>query len=313
MLVCPACGEEAASDQATWCEACGADLGGSVGAVGGPSCVECGASSDLIMDGFCGQCGRKQPGPRDHLAEALDGVAAVTDKGLRHHHNEDAFAIGVVEQGWVAVVCDGVSSTDHSDDASQGAADAARDRLVGDLAGIDVGDAASLEAAMVAAVDAAQAAAARVEYVEDGRGPASTTIVSAALLQTTDGFRSVVGWLGDSRAYWVDADETVQLTVDDEIDGSISRWLGRDAGDVTPSVHIADHPANRAERGRRHLLVCTDGLWRYADTTDAMEQLVADSAGENVDPAGLAESLVDHAVEAGGHDNVTVAVIAAAR
>ena len=129
---CPVCGE-AGAEGAQWCEACGASFDGAVGAITGAPCVDCGADHSEIIEGYCAVCGRKQPGERDHLIESIDGIVGVTDRGLRHSKNEDGFAIGRSGDALVAVVCDGVSTTDNSDDVSIAAAQAARDLLVAEL------------------------------------------------------------------------------------------------------------------------------------------------------------------------------------
>ena len=53
------------------------------------------------------------PSPRDHSEVNLGPAAGVSDRGLRHHRNEDAMALAAEEQSpngpvVVAVVCDGV-------------------------------------------------------------------------------------------------------------------------------------------------------------------------------------------------------------
>jgi serine/threonine protein phosphatase PrpC len=55
------------------------------------------------------------------------------------------------------------------------------------------------------------------------------------------------------------------------------------------------------------VVVCTDGLWNYAEAADEMAQAVpADAAAR---PLHTARVLVGHALDGGGHDNVTVAVV----
>ncbi|MGA9831323.1 MAG: serine/threonine protein phosphatase, partial [Trebonia sp.] len=65
-------------------------------------------------DGNCPSCGRKVPVSRDHAEIDLRLLAGVTDRGLRHHRNEDAMALATAAgpNGRVAlaVVSDGVSS-----------------------------------------------------------------------------------------------------------------------------------------------------------------------------------------------------------
>ena len=129
MKTCPQCTAEAPLDD-RFCEECGAHLGGPSGAPG--ECAKCGAGIDEIdEDGYCSACGiRREPPARDHFERVVsDGFAGITDRGLRHHRNEDFFMIDVInvdtaESAHVIVVCDGVSSTSEADKGSEAAADA---------------------------------------------------------------------------------------------------------------------------------------------------------------------------------------------
>ncbi len=332
---CPACGESAAPG-ATWCEACGAAItdgdlaggsgGGGLGPLIGPECVDCGAAHEHIHEGYCGQCGRKQPARRDHLREDLGRVVAVTDRGKRHHQNEDAFAIGVVGERLVAVVCDGVSTTDNPQDASLAAAIAARDGLVHELTAGET----DYQAALARAVEVAQAAAAGVPTVVGGHGPASTTFVATIVVPDPDAevIRTWTAWLGDSRAYWLhrspdDELAVTQLTVDDSwaLDQialgamseeaafadpraqSITRWLGADAIGVEPTIQAFEHDVG----GK--LLSCSDGLWKYVPTEATLAELIA-AESEAADNLALAEALVKFANDSGGHDNTTIVIAA---
>lgn len=307
--ICPACGELGAPG-AKWCEACGADFAGEHSAVDGPPCVDCGALHAEIFDGYCSMCGRKQPAERDHLVEVLGELAAVTDRGKRHHQNEDHFAIGQSGDSVVVVVCDGVSTTDFPEQASLLAAKAARDSLVDSLdAGVT-----DIEAALAEATAAAQQKAASVELKPGGEGPASTTFVATVLRPDPSDptlMRSWTAWLGDSRAYWVQDDPddesgselvVTQLTVDDVIGPSISRWLGGDAGDTTPSIQAFEHDAG----GR--LLSCSDGLWKYVPEAEELAALISRFDAEVETSLELVEALAAFANEQGGHDNTTVVI-----
>src|SRR2546429_7509589 len=68
------------------------------------------------------------PSARDHAEVDLGPAAGVSDRGLRHHRNEDAMALAAEQApdgpAVVAVVCDGVSSSARPDGASPGAAPA---------------------------------------------------------------------------------------------------------------------------------------------------------------------------------------------
>src|SRR5947199_4519123 len=100
------------------------------------------------------------PSSRDHAEVDLGPAAGVSDRGLRHHRNEDAMALAAEQApdgpAVVAVVCDGVSSSARPDEASQVAAQAALPVLVAAVqAGGDHGEAsqAAEEAARLATAD----------------------------------------------------------------------------------------------------------------------------------------------------------------
>lgn len=320
---CPQCGEVGAGD-AQWCEACGADYAGQHEALEGPSCVDCGAEHEHIADGYCGQCGRKQPGLRDHLTEDAGAVVAATDRGKRHHQNEDAFAIGFVEDRLIAVVCDGVSTTNNPEDASLAAANAARDHLV---AALEAGE-TDYHAMLVASTAAAQDAASAVPAGDGRNGPASTTFVATLVTPDPDAglIRTWTAWLGDSRSYWIsyDADDALvvtQLTTDDvwahhqvtsgemsEDEAladpraqSITKWLGADAVSTNPTIQVFEHDPGG------WLLSCSDGLWKYVSTEAALADLLKQHASLQ-SAVELAETLVAFANESGGHDNTTVVI-----
>lgn len=285
-------------------------------------CPACGAGR-VGADGYCEECGRAGPRERDHMEEALGGVAAVTDLGLRHHRNEDAFAVSATalpdgSPAVVAVVCDGVSSASRPDEASATAAEVAQESLLAALPRGVSGQQAMHDALLAAA--AAVAALGDETTRVPGRNAPACTIVSAI----TTGGTLTVGWVGDSRVYWVPADESAaaaRLTEDDswaaqmvaagllsEADAmkdhrahAITAWLGADAGEVEP--HTASFKPDRPGV----VIVCTDGLWNYAEAAEDMARLLPDGASGA--PLASARGLVRHALDAGGHDNVTVAVI----
>jgi len=324
--ICPTCSEVAPGD-AKFCEACGTDLVGGEPLAAAPEptaaatepCVSCGADPSEIDDGYCSMCGTKQPAPRDHLEEDLIWIASVSDKGLRHHHNEDAAAISVADDAAVAVVCDGVSSTSRPEEASELAVDHIRDLLV---QAVESG--AAIEEAMRDAIESAHHQVAALADGGPGEAP-SCTVVAAVLQPGDDGeLHATLGWLGDSRAYWVNdaADgslEATQLTVDhswaidqqalgtldeeaiaaDSRAHSITRWLGADSTDHTPDII-----AHRATSGR--LLLCTDGLWNYAAEGPAMAELLGRFPGTTLHTS---QELVTFAKDSGGHDNITVALV----
>ncbi|PJE94638.1 serine/threonine protein phosphatase [Streptomyces carminius] len=285
-------------------------------------CVACGTGA-VGGDGHCEHCGHRRPRERDHLERTVPGVAAVSDRGLRHHRNEDSFAVASAglpdgSAAPVAVVCDGVSSATRPDEASAAAAEAACASLLAALPhGTDPREA--MRAALAAAAGAVGDLAARTP-ADPARNAPACTIVGAVVT----GEILTVGWVGDSRAYWVPEDRSTQparLTEDDswaaqmvaaglmeEAEAyadprahAITGWLGADAHEIDP--HTASFTPDRPGV----VVVCTDGLWNYAESAEEMTSVVAPDA--RTEPLRCARQLVGHALDGGGHDNVTVAVV----
>jgi serine/threonine protein phosphatase PrpC len=286
-----------------------------------PSAGQCTCGGTFDADGWCDRCGQRAPSERDHLVVTVSPqLAAVSDKGRHHPRNEDAFALSLNGQRSVLVVCDGVSSATDSDLAAVAAADTARDVMT---AAPPAPDAASPAAQVEYYSDlwsqAAHAANAEVALVAQhvgGQNPPSCTFAAAVV----DGDLVVAAWIGDSRVYWLGDDGTaLQLSVDDswateqvehglprevaEADPqahSITRWMGADAADPTPSC------GSLAAPGAGWVLVCSDGLWNYCSGAADLVALVRKY--ETLDPTRLAGDLVDWANEEGGHDNITAAL-----
>ncbi|MFJ5075931.1 PP2C family serine/threonine-protein phosphatase [Streptomyces sp. NPDC088553] len=296
----------------------------------GPAlCVACRAGR-VDTDGYCENCGHAQPRERDHMERELGSVAAVSDRGLRHHRNEDAFAVSATtlpdgSPATLAIVCDGVSSATRPDEASAAAAEAAGASL---LAALPRGThpQQAMHEAIVAAAEAVNSLA--EEPGQDGaehdphrhRNAPACTIVGSVV---ADGLL-VVGWVGDSRVYWVPDDRATpaaRLTEDDswaaqmvaaglmneaeayadERAHAITGWLGADAYELDP--HTAAFKPDRSGV----VVVCTDGLWNYAEGADDMARVVPADASDR--PLHSAQVLVGHALDGGGHDNITVALV----
>ncbi|MGC9499082.1 PP2C family serine/threonine-protein phosphatase [Streptomyces sp. WG7] len=295
-------------------------------AADGKVCVACRAGR-VDDDGYCETCGHAQPRERDHMEQESGPVAAVSDRGLRHHRNEDAFSVGCTAlpdgaPATVAIVCDGVSSATRPDDASLAASRTAGQSL---LAALPRGThpQQAMHDAIVAASHAVNAladepATAR-EQAPHQNAPACTlvgAVVTAGLL--------VVGWVGDSRVYWVPVDRSTppaRLTEDDswaaqmvaanlmseaeayadERAHAITGWLGADAYELEP--HTASFKPDRPGV----VVVCTDGLWNYAESAEEMAEVMPLDAATR--PLHSARVLVGHALDGGGHDNVTVALL----
>lgn len=321
---CPACGS--AIDIADgFCENCGRDLlvtrsdwdahlrerSTSL------KCESCG-SAEVSADSYCQQCGVKAPAPQDRVEFALGPVAGVSDRGRRGHTNEDAMALATLRHPseWdktgcvVAVVCDGISTARRPETASLAAAQAGLEAIIARLRGGD-----GFEAATHAGATEGAAAVRELARPEDGNNPPSCTYVSAVVSAEL----ITIGWLGDSRAYWLDAQGgSACLTIDDSWAAhmvtaglltadeafadarahTLIRWVGADATDTEPRVRSFRPP------GPGVVLVCSDGLWNYLP--DAGQLAAAALPLAVTDQLAAAKSLTQIALDAGGRDNITV-------
>ena len=354
-VACPACAAELVAGT-RFCEACGHDLttdapgltgvpgagaaepsdvdaeaGGTVAepAVGGndlsagPGCVRCGA--EVGPDGYCTSCGHRALEPV--TVDDRGAFAYAGHRGRRHARNEDSCGLGVTGEGWpVLVVSDGVSASPNPHKASAAAVTAATRRLVGrPFTGPDD---------LVEAVGEAHAAASDVapdgdpHWPEDGSHPACTIVVAVATPSVVH-----VANVGDARAHLLTPAEggwsAVQLSTDDSVAAQavaqgievevalalpgghgITGWLGADAPEPRP--HVESRPVAPGDV----LLACSDGLWNYAATDEAMSALVSivlappgDPAAPLAEPLGpQCERLVSWANDQGGSDNITVAL-----
>ena len=164
------------------------------------ACPNC-QDSTISPEGYCESCGYKVPSGRDHVELDLGLVAGVTDRGIRHTRNEDAMALATANASGgpvaLAVVCDGVSTSSNPDEASQKASQSAVQVLLG-----AVRSGADLAQASARAVMAAQKALLDMAEEADLFGNAPSATFVSAVVTTSE---ATVCWLGDSRAYWIDA------------------------------------------------------------------------------------------------------------
>ena len=255
-------------------------------------------------------------------AAARGDVACASHIGLRHETNQDAAALGIDGSGHhiVLVVADGVSSTEGAEECARVASHTARDYLTATMdQGLPIND------------DDTVTLFERTfqkthEAVVSGSGPIGACTLAAAVA-THD--RIVVGNIGDTRTYWFPDDgDPVRLSIDDsmaqaQMDLGLSReeaergmgahaitkWIGASATDVAPRV-MAYKPQQSG-----WLLVCSDGLWNHVPDAGDLARLMADLVSKahtddhgHASPAGVANGLIAHANNCGGHDNITVAL-----
>jgi PPM family protein phosphatase len=316
---CAACEAPVLADD-RFCEACGAAIGAIAADLGNP-CGACGAPPGAVdADGYCTVCGVRETRERERTELDLAVAAAVSEQGRTHRRNEDAFHVERVDGGGVvAVVCDGISTAASGDAAARAAAAAAGAVLARALRDGTASEDGTLQAAAADAARAARDAVRTVPWtMRSDLALPSCTLVCAACRPG----EVVVGWVGDSRAYWLTGDEGRQLTVDhswaseqvrdgllepdeaaaDHRAHAITRWIGDDA--PSDALQVTAFRPN----GRGRLVLCSDGLWNYAPAAGDLAEIL-DGMGQDAPPADVARRLADAAMARGGRDDVTVAVI----
>lgn len=255
--------------------------------------------------------------PGDHDEADMKAAAAVTDRGLRHARNEDAYALAREGEHFAAVVCDGVSSSANPDLAAGTAAGAMIEVLATVLAREQWPPKDILVPVIRQAVEAGANAVAGVAVSERGAPPATTAV--AALVGPG---LAVLSGVGDSRVYWLDPEPRAsrRLTVDDSwaeaavelgvpaeaayaAPGAhiVTQWLGPGVTELAPRVVVVDIESPGT------LVACSDGLWNYFESAEALSALAAGAPTSK--PLDLARHFTRAAIEAGGADNITVAVI----
>lgn len=236
---------------------------------------------------------------------------AVSHVGLQSRRNEDAYTIASVADGVLFIVCDGMGGMGRGDQASQLATRVLSETFAALPADMDP------PARLDRAIGEADTVVRR-QLCGDGRGWAGTT----AVLVFLTGDQAYVAWVGDSRAYLVRRGAVVERTRDHKLlqelvdqgqitpdearrstlSSVITRSLGGRPASAPPVVASQLGPW-RLEVGDK-LVLCSDGLCDLVSDGE-LPGLVADRSVRFA-----ADNAVRTALERGGHDNVTVMVVA---
>ena len=325
-VTCPQCDADVRRAD-RFCENCGATLS-EIRRVAVPQggrftkgpCADCGNEADF--DEYCTVCGHRRAEPDRDEAD-LGKIVLITDRGIEHSRNEDAAAAGMLvgndaerPDAIAIAVSDGVSTSSEAHMASVAASKAGVDAMLAAYAANR-----KARAAVLAGLDSAAKAAAGA-----GSDPAtapSCTYTAAIVVPTSGGTAQItVGNVGDSRAYWlpVPPAPAQQLTVDDSLAQelitagaaadsdavqrgahTLTRWLGADSeakpwSESSVQTITTDGPGS--------LLLCSDGLWNYLPDAADIARFCGDT-----DVKAAARALTEHALNAGGQDNITVVII----
>jgi len=234
-------------------------------------------------------------------------VSALSDVGCVRTNNEDFF--GYDESLGIYVICDGMGGMASGEVASSRAVAAILKTYASSAAsGVQV------STRLLHAINTAN-----LDVWENGQIPENKGMGTTAVAAALDGDKLIVGNVGDSRAYIIQDDQCVQLTVDHSyinelirngtltienahtadlrgMESIITRAVGV-AAEVQPDFFSVD-----LKPGTGVLLV-TDGLTRYV-TQDEIAGLLSASTFETA-----CANLIHVAKERGGQDNVTCVLL----
>lgn len=241
----------------------------------------------------------------------LAPVAAMTDSGVVRERNEDAWTwrhAGADRQ--VVVVADGMGGLENGDEASRLGA-----RVIVRTLTRKLGDApASPDAIGDALREGFAQANQSIRQLAKDRG-ASMGSTAVAVVRTASA--TVVASVGDSRVYLLRDGALRQVTEDHT---AVAALIA--AGKLDPS-QAKDHPkagllisalggADKLEcdvfeldaRSGDRLLLCSDGLWNEVGDDEIVAVLL-----DEPEPRRAVRRLLRAANDAGGRDNVTIAIV----
>lgn len=236
-------------------------------------------------------------------------IYSKTDKGLKRETNQDGFfAAELAENIAFAIVCDGMGGANAGNIASETAIKMISDYVIHsfrvNMDNIAVGKLLknALESANIEIYDMAL-------KNKDLKGMGTTAV--AVLLR---GNQAVIAHVGDSRAYLA-GDTLIAVTRDHSIVQSLieSGKITAEDAKVHPRKNVITRALGAEEsvmpeineitlNDGESLLLCSDGLWGYAQETDILNSL-------NAETTNVAEKLITLANDGGGGDNITVVVL----
>lgn len=238
----------------------------------------------------------------------------LTDPGMVRQTNEDAYSIWVSEDGrrGFFAVCDGMGGAQAGEIASR----MASETFCAEMEKLKAG-AFTMKTAQARIQSAADEANRRI-YASAVNDPDCRGMGTTMVAMACNSFSVAVGNIGDSRAYLADENGLRQLTEDHSL---VSEMIRR--GELTPEQAVR-HPSRnvitRALGAEEKvpcdlfiletkpgdvLLLCSDGL-----TGEISGPEIYYEAYQCGKPESACERLIALAKNRGGHDNITVVLVA---
>lgn len=234
-----------------------------------------------------------------------------TDIGLRREENQDAVRCEYFGHNILAVVCDGMGGERAGKEASGIAVGEFFQRFSdGYSENLDDDGIRKLMISSVSAANSVIYTRARLDFKNFGMG---TTCVAAFVTQD----KAFITNVGDSRAYLVTEKDLHRITTDHNVAAVLFEQgkITEEEMETHPQKHMLVRAVGVEKtvltdtfilsyEDKISLLLCSDGLSGYC-SDDEIYNVLSESDFENA-----ADSLIRLALDKGGRDNITVALIA---
>lgn len=230
--------------------------------------------------------------------------AASSHRGAVRKSNQDSYYVSTkrLDGYYVMMVADGMGGHRAGEVASAMAVSATTEYLEDCRRG-------SMETRLRRAVEKANGEIFRRASLDENCQGMGTTLTLALM----DEERYAVGHVGDSRAYLISGGEMRQITRDHTLVEEMSSTVDLDEAArrnhpqrslITRAVGVEfrvdmDLYEGKWQRGDV-LFICSDGLVNEVDETEILAEL-----GRQPSLDAWVKTLVERAIEAGGHDNIT--------
>ena len=237
-----------------------------------------------------------------------------TDIGVVRKQNEDGFYFCSNAKGdrGYAVVCDGMGGANAGEVASEMAVklfSQQAERLLAENMSVD-----EMNALIANATKEANAFIHQHAASDEALAGMGTTFVCLAY----NGANVVIGNIGDSRAYLLNAEQMSQITVDHSL---VQEMVSR--GELNP-IQAQRHPSRNVitralgvdadvscdlfqvtPQSGQYILLCSDGLTGEVSEPEIYYEIYQTEEAETA-----CDRLIEMAKQRGGHDNITLVIAA---
>ncbi len=230
-------------------------------------------------------------------------ISAITHRGRVRAQNEDTIVVG----GWLSPVEVEEPRTFRHPLAPPlvcAVADGLGGHLAGEVASRHAAQQLAAAGARLASVEVVQETLRRINdelyraMAEDPACAGMGTTVAGLVL----GKRLIWFNIGDSRLYRIRDGHLAQMSIDDTPPGPSSGLITQSLGGALPAEPISPHAGEGPLFAPARFLLCSDGLTDMLDDGD-----IADCV--TLPDAEAVTQLFDHAMRAGGADNVSIVVV----